>query len=688
MPAATPDRAGAADARRRSGVECSLRIVIDSLGHVVDVASRGPHDGALGLQIQRRVSVTYQLERISPALSRGLAKSLRDRRPFSSMDLGQGLDGQLYLVRSRLTLRPSGGESELQLQVSLPHDVAEVAAYAREQEQAQMWLPDILCSLSADGEIRDTLKAILPSVVRAADVEAGGIYVLSGDVTAELAAAFGTTRQRGFPYEDLDLAHPLLRGLLARPRLVQLNDKAPLPESLLAVVCRNPGLLLLAPALAGRRVVALAVLSRVDPGPLSLAAADMLQIVCQALGLAVENRQLSVQSQHSEPVLKTAYAVSRAISQSLDLDRTFQDIAVNAARVVAGAQCLLLEAEADSGDLLSVACSEPHAEDLVGLRFTFGEDEAVIADLRAHASIAVEDVEWGSSLRSPVSEHLDMRSALLIPMFAKNDLVGALLLYSPGRRSGYSPTEVGHAEEVAEQAAIAIHNARLYRDLASSQKRVESLLGQLTRTREHERQRFARVVHDDIVQSIVGAVYRLDACRQLVSPHSLDEYDETVDVLRRSIEDARRMIWELRPPVLDGLGLEEAMRALVDRADAEGRARVLISVDKLPPLSAGVTTALYKIGREALLNAQRHAEADVIRIMLWADVDGESGCVRLRVEDDGIGLPARPERDPDHFGLVMMEEQAAFLGGTVTFTSAAAQGTAVDVCIPLTDEDG
>jgi signal transduction histidine kinase len=668
---------------RQASAASSLRIAIDEMGHVVDVLSAGSHDEVLGLQIQRRVSVTYQFERISPTLARGLAAALCDRRPFTSVDLGHGLDGKLYLINSRLSLRSAGGESLLQLQVTLPGGVGEVADHAQVLEDRHIQLTEMLRQIDGDGDVRETLKALLPMLSEATGVEAAAGFVLGGGLTAGLLAAYGPTRQRGFPYKDLDLGGPLLRALLARPRLVQLSEKAPLPDALLAVTCRNPGLLVLAPAAAGRRVTALLVLSRVDPCPLSLGDVDLLNAVCGSLGLLVENRQLSAQSQQSEPVLKTAYAVSRAISQSLDLDRTFQEIAVNAARVVAGAQCLLLESEQDTGDLLSVASSESDVDDLVGLRFTFGEDAAILDDLRRHTSIAVEDVDWGSSLREHVAEHLDMRSALLVPMFAQSELVGALLLYSPGRRSGYSATEVGHAEEVAEQAAIAIHNARLYRDLAASQKRVESLLGQLTRTRDHERQRIARVVHDDIVQSIVGAVYRLDACRKLVSMQSLDEYDETVSVLRRSIDEARRVIWELRPPVLDGLGLVEALSALVDRADAEGRPRVLFSYDEIPALTPGVTTALYKIAREAVLNAQRHAKADAIWVTLWADTGPESNRVLLKVQDNGVGLPAKPVAGAHHFGLAMMEEQAALIGGSVMFTSVAAQGTSVDVAIPL-----
>jgi signal transduction histidine kinase len=677
---------GAASSRgalRQRPSASSFRIAIDEMGHVVDVAPLGESDEILGLQIQRRVSLTYQLERISPVLAHGLASALRDRRPCVSVDLGRGLDGKLYLLSSRLSFSSSGGDSLLQLQVMLPEDIGEIADHADALERRHARLTEMLRLLNGDGDIRNALKTLLPLLSETIGVEAVACFVFNDDLSASLLAAYGPTRQRGFPYADLDIRHPLLRALVVRPRLVQLSEKAPLPDALLAVTCRNPGLLVLAPAAAGRRVTALMVLSRADPCPLSIRDADLLDVVSEALAMLVENRELSAETQHSEPVLKTAYAVSRAISQSLDLDRTFQEIAVNAARVVAGAQCLLLESEPDGGDLLSVASSESNADDLVGLRFTFAEDAAILDDLRRRSSIAVEDVEWGRSLREHIAANLDMRSGLLVPMFAQNELVGALLLYSPGRRSGYSLTEVGHAEEVAEQAAIAIHNARLYRDLASSQKRVESLLSQLTRTREYERQRIARVVHDDIVQSIVGAVYRLDACRKLVSMQSLEEYDDTVSVLRRSIDEARRVIWELRPPVLDGLGLVEALSAFVDRADAEGRSRVFMSVaDEIPELSPGVTTALYKIVREAVLNGQRHAEASAIWVSLWSEDRADGLWIRLKIEDDGVGLPQTPAAGAHHFGIAMMEEQATLIGGSVTIGSVPAQGTVVDVAIP------
>ena len=206
----------------------------------------------------------------------------------------------------------------------------------------------------------------------------------------------------------------------------------------------------------------------------------------------------------------------------------------------------------------------------------------------------------------------------------------------------------------------------------------------MRRTREEERQAFAHVVHDDIVQPIVGATYRLEAFRRAVPNESLAEFDKTVALLRGSIDDARRVIWELRPPVLDGLGLQDALVSLAGRADRDGRAHVNVDVEDIQGLSEGPTTALYKIAREALLNAQRHSHASRIFISLSQVEGGERPLVRLVVEDDGVGFDLT-ELKPDHYGHAMMEEQAALVGGRFTITSSCELGTAVEAVVPLTN---
>jgi signal transduction histidine kinase len=428
-------------------------------------------------------------------------------------------------------------------------------------------------------------------------------------------------------------------------------------------------------------VVAVIAASRRSAEPLDAVSCGFAVTVAEALGLRVDNDLLSTQTMRSATVLETAYAVSRAISRSLDLDQTFSEIARNASRMIPGTSSLLFELDRSTGELVTVAASEATPA-LVGVRLKFQESGVDLRALSRRRSITVEDIVWGATVDSELRQRLAMESAVFLPMLAQGELIGSLVLYSTGRRRRFTRQELDQAEEVAEQGAIAINNARLYRDLARSQSRVESLLSRIAQIREHERRTLARVVHDDIVQSIVGAVYRLEAFRDAVAPGQLTTFDGSVDLLRGCVRDARRVIWELRPPVLEGLSLADALRTLVDRIDGQGPARVGASIGDVPELGQSKTIALYKIAREAIINAQRHAQASHIWLSWRLVDDGGSPSGRLLVEDDGLGFDP-DEQSADHFGIAMMEEQAAVVGGSFRVRSHPGHGSTVEAYIPV-----
>ena len=126
------------------------------------------------------------------------------------------------------------------------------------------------------------------------------------------------------------------------------------------------------------------------------------------------------------------------------------------------------------------------------------------------------------------------------------------------------------------------------------------------------------------------------------------------------------------------------LRSLADRAQGEGGARVSVSISDIPEMSAGVTTGLYRIAREALLNAVYHAAAQDIRMTLTeADSAGERAA-RLHVDDDGVGFDdTRPSGEYEHYGRVMMSEQATLIGGTFALASTPGRGTHIEVIVPL-----
>jgi len=245
---------------------------------------------------------------------------------------------------------------------------------------------------------------------------------------------------------------------------------------------------------------------------------------------------------------------------------------------------------------------------------------------------------------------------------------------------------MARAEEVAEQAAIAIHNARLYRDLVRSRESIQSLVKRISEIRQDERQTFASVVHDDIVQSVVGARYLLESFRRSHPDQSAGLLDEAVTVLQQTVVDARRIIWELRPPVLDELGLEASLAGLGHHVDnGLATSEVHTDIGRVPTLSRETATAVYKVAREATLNASRHAKAGHIWIKLAETPIGQGRAVCLSVRDDGIGFDVSALKREAHFGCAMMEEQATVIGGRLSLESTPGLGTNVSLVVPMND---
>ena len=542
-------------------------------------------------------------------------------------------------------------------------------------------LARVTALLNRDMPVVDVARAVLPDVVATVGADTGALLRVRGDGRAEVLAAFGPTRRRSFPYPLLEVGAEVAAEAAQRPGLVTVSGVglAALPPALRDLAPRAVGRVVLAPAFAGHRLRGFLALGGRRADALAGHQADFLRAVADCAGLALDHAVMSRQSQLSEAVLDTACAVARAISGSLDLENTFQQIASSAARVMGNCRCLLLELRPDHDDLIVVACSGPEDEPLVGVALRFEGKESTRDALHDGRSIVIEDIAWGTHIDAEARKRLHLRSALFVPIRADDVLIGSLLLYSSERRDSYSSRDVARAEIVAEQAASAICNARLYHDLERSQQRSQRLLQRLTTLRQEKRKEWATVLHDDIVQTMVAALYQVQGMEAELPAETAADAGRVSGLLRTAIGDTRRVIRDLRPPALDGLGLRGALQSLAEQAG--GGCEVRLDLEAVPALSAAVETSLFVIAREALQNALRHSGARHVDLRLAADAATEGGSVRLSVRDDGRGLqPGGAGRD-DHFGLTMMDEQAALVGGELVVESEPGRGTTVEVVV-------
>jgi signal transduction histidine kinase len=221
-----------------------------------------------------------------------------------------------------------------------------------------------------------------------------------------------------------------------------------------------------------------------------------------------------------------------------------------------------------------------------------------------------------------------------------------------------------------------VHAVRLTTDLQHSRER-------LVTTREEERRRLRRDLHDGLGAQLAGLNVQAGTLRRLIprDPAAADELVvELREELRSAIADIRRLVYDLRPPALDDLGLVEALRRLAERYGSESeQLRVSVQApEDLPYLPAAVEVAVYRITQEALTNVARHAQAHSCVVRFAVDED-----VALEIVDDGVGIPA--ERSAG-VGLSSMRERASELGGSCIVEPAPKGGTQVLVHLPLPKE--
>ena len=405
------------------------------------------------------------------------------------------------------------------------------------------------------------------------------------------------------------------------------------------------------------------------------------QSIATLLALRMQAGLSKQEAQGRSHDLETAYTVTSAISHSLDIESKFHEIAVNAARVIDGSSCLFLELDSSTKDLVPVASSDVDSALLGSLRFRFTNVNDAEKAMSEKTPMVIEDLQGEYGIDPRLQDTLAMRSAVFVPIYAQNAPMGSLLLYSrkPNRR--YSDDELRMAEHIADQAGSAIENARLYRDLAVSQSRIRALFQRVSMVREQERSALASVVHDEITQAMVGTIYELQSLANKLGSSERDQVTRAISNLRDATGRSREVIASLRFPLLEELGLSAALRALIAEFGQEAGIRSTLECSGTRPIDGAMEVTLFRIAREALNNVRRHARASSVHVKLAYDEDGQ---VVLQVIDNGQGIiEAQGLDDRDHFGILMMQEQAVALGGTCVVESGRRGGTVVRASLPV-----
>ncbi len=277
---------------------------------------------------------------------------------------------------------------------------------------------------------------------------------------------------------------------------------------------------------------------------------------------------------------------------------------------------------------------------------------------------------------TPVNE------ALSLPLVYQNQPVGQLLLGLRAPGESFSSADRRLLDDLAREAGVAVHAVRLTIHLQRMTDDLQHSREHLVNTREEERRRMSRDLHDGLGPTLASLSQLIDTARVLVARDpdaAVTLLGNVKDQIKLTITDIRRLVYALRPPVLDELGLVSAIGEHIGRYNQPNGLQVSINApDHLSMLPAAVEVAAYHIALEALTNVARHANAQTCCIRLWL----ESGLC-LEITDDGDGLLADKHAG---VGLTSMRERAAELGGEFKIEPGTTHGTRVWARLPLPTE--
>jgi signal transduction histidine kinase len=264
---------------------------------------------------------------------------------------------------------------------------------------------------------------------------------------------------------------------------------------------------------------------------------------------------------------------------------------------------------------------------------------------------------------------------LALPVHHRGEQVGVLIVgYDAGRP--LSAPDRALLTDLASHAGSAIHSLQLTSSLRRGAEDLQSAREQLVLTREEERRRLRRDLHDGLAPTLAAAGLTAATAHDLVrrDPDTAEQVLDTLERnLRAAVADIRTLVDELRPPALE-LGLMTAVR---ERAAELGQ---LLEVrveapDRLPVLPAAVEVAAYRICQEALMNVLKHAGAQQVRLRIRA-----GDLLTLEIEDDGVGMGTA---NAHGIGLGSMRERAAEVGGRCAISVPRGGGTRVSVHLPI-----
>lgn len=531
-------------------------------------------------------------------------------------------------------------------------------------------LNEISSVVSRSLDLEEILCSALKEVRQAVGLETGGIYLFdekSG--TLKVAAQHGFELDFIKEIDNLEIGEGFSGQVMESGQPLVIRDISK-DSRLSRGITKEAGLTSLAvvPLCSKQKTLGTLFLVSHDLRDFDDEEMQLLISAGRQIGGAVDNASLFAAEQRRADQFRVIAEVGRQITSIMDIDQLLAEV-------------VRLIQKAFKYEHVAIAMLEDdYAEYRVGAgrlwddpEFDFNPSRLKIGKEGVTGRVAAT----GQALYLPdVREdpgYVEMKgsgtlSELTVPIKLKGKVIGVLDAQSVSLNA-FDDSDLKVLQTLADQTAVAIENARLY-------KRAQKLAVM------EERNRLARELHDSVTQALYGITLHAEAAFRQLDAANPELANEQLVELRSTAQEALRemrlLIFELRPSVVEMQGLESALRARLEAVEERAGMQVEMNLDENLDLSDRVQDGLYRIAQEALNNALKHAKANQIILKL----SGTLSNIILEISDDGLGFEPDKAVEGGGLGLDGMIERAELLGGELTLDSQPGKGTTIRIEVP------
>jgi PAS domain S-box-containing protein len=409
----------------------------------------------------------------------------------------------------------------------------------------------------------------------------------------------------------------------------------------------------------------------------------------EALGMVLVFRDITKQRaslleiQRQAERAETLLQVAARVNSEIELETVLDKICEAAARILrsAGAAILLKDAKRDIFRIVAVTGDTRLVENYRGAQFeTPVSAFHSLIDPPHLAEITLDARSYPNLQAVELFRKLDIQTIALAPLLHRGIMIGILTPFFPGRFDSLPADERKLIRGMADQAGIAIANASSFEQVRASRERQQFLARKLVEVQEDERRSLARELHDEIGQMLTGLQFTLKSLMSNSTDEQKSRIDEAQIVVSAIISQIRELSINLRPSMLDDLGILPTLEWYLDRFEAKTGIRVNFQHQNLDQrFYPELETAAFRIVQEALTNVARYAETEFVEVRIVVP----DSVMQIEIRDQGRGFDMAGVAKHQSLGLEGMRERAYAIGGLLEIQSEPGMGTHIQASLPI-----